>query len=654
MLVRSMEPMLISLVPVVQEEPEIVVHTPATEAGVDLRDHVGGDSEDDQHPPIHMEAAARGTVHEVQTAALGDPRVVVVVEDSPSSCYISYSATSFSFSSHQRTLFLPQKLLKKAWKGVGMGSCGSRLGSNPSRGRLDPPPKRRSKFSSFFTCGGSSSHAPLEREDYPTGILVKSAEHCDPVTNIVRSPLEESALICSTGTRFSSIDAETGIPAESSIVVSEVSAVEGGSRDVETSNCRKCLTENRELVSPQVSADYSCGQSCRDSSTSASTPLIELQYSDPVSVNLSTNEDAVRSDANNGASQICPESSILSPLELEDSHSHRIPVENQLGEATTVHNSGSPPASRASELETSHLLGGESILESMPSGLGFLVSNMERGRGDGSVLHVNLVNLSSNILSGGTADTSNREARRNSRRLFSDAFSRRSFRGIDNSPSIFLSVDDDDDTGFDNRWLLDFNGDFFYDRAPGGSGYLSSRIHRLNEQRRRSRLEIWGRLRGGNDENNRRTTVCPSGLHPDGTCSCDSHLRTDEPSARVSISRIVMLAEALFEVLHRQPAELSLSMVSPPAPESVVDSFLLRSHTKVNAAECGDAVEQCHICLAEYEEGDKIRVLPCQHEFHMSCVDKWLKEIHGVCPLCRRNVHRGGESSASSSQIPSL
>lgn len=44
----------------------------------------------------------------------------------------------------------------------------------------------------------------------------------------------------------------------------------------------------------------------------------------------------------------------------------------------------------------------------------------------------------------------------------------------------------------------------------------------------------------------------------------------------------------------------------------------------------------CVICLAEFEHGDELRVLPnCKHVFHKGCIDQWLplKSLH--CPLCR-------------------
>ncbi|CAK8568694.1 unnamed protein product [Lathyrus sativus] len=50
-----------------------------------------------------------------------------------------------------------------------------------------------------------------------------------------------------------------------------------------------------------------------------------------------------------------------------------------------------------------------------------------------------------------------------------------------------------------------------------------------------------------------------------------------------------------------------------------------------------DAV--CCICIANYENDDELRELPCLHLFHKDCVDKWLK-INALCPLCKREVGR--------------
>lgn len=51
--------------------------------------------------------------------------------------------------------------------------------------------------------------------------------------------------------------------------------------------------------------------------------------------------------------------------------------------------------------------------------------------------------------------------------------------------------------------------------------------------------------------------------------------------------------------------------------------------------------DQCPICLLEFEDGDDLRVLPCegQHRFHQACVDPWLLRISTSCPLCRKDFN---------------
>jgi hypothetical protein len=46
----------------------------------------------------------------------------------------------------------------------------------------------------------------------------------------------------------------------------------------------------------------------------------------------------------------------------------------------------------------------------------------------------------------------------------------------------------------------------------------------------------------------------------------------------------------------------------------------------------------CAICLDEFEDKEKVRVLPCRHEFHEKCLVPWLTERHSSCPLCKFDV----------------
>jgi hypothetical protein len=43
----------------------------------------------------------------------------------------------------------------------------------------------------------------------------------------------------------------------------------------------------------------------------------------------------------------------------------------------------------------------------------------------------------------------------------------------------------------------------------------------------------------------------------------------------------------------------------------------------------------CSICTDEFEIGQDQRVLPCDHRFHPACIDPWLLNVSGTCPLCR-------------------
>jgi len=46
---------------------------------------------------------------------------------------------------------------------------------------------------------------------------------------------------------------------------------------------------------------------------------------------------------------------------------------------------------------------------------------------------------------------------------------------------------------------------------------------------------------------------------------------------------------------------------------------------------------KCVVCISEYTNREKLRRLPCSHDFHAKCIDKWLKS-NKTCPVCRDEV----------------
>ncbi|KAF9574112.1 hypothetical protein EC968_007364 [Mortierella alpina] len=47
--------------------------------------------------------------------------------------------------------------------------------------------------------------------------------------------------------------------------------------------------------------------------------------------------------------------------------------------------------------------------------------------------------------------------------------------------------------------------------------------------------------------------------------------------------------------------------------------------------------EECAICLFDFEDGDELRHLYCDHFFHRTCVDRWLVK-NAFCPKCKRHI----------------
>lgn len=109
----------------------------------------------------------------------------------------------------------------------------------------------------------------------------------------------------------------------------------------------------------------------------------------------------------------------------------------------------------------------------------------------------------------------------------------------------------------------------------------------------------------------------------------------------VGICFVVMLGIMIFKCIQDRRRERR---------HRLPKSSLKKIPTKKFVAGMEAQHETCCICLDDYVPGDKLRILPCDHAYHVKCIDPWLLKNKRVCPQCRKKVFASGEVPPSDSE----
>lgn len=109
------------------------------------------------------------------------------------------------------------------------------------------------------------------------------------------------------------------------------------------------------------------------------------------------------------------------------------------------------------------------------------------------------------------------------------------------------------------------------------------------------------------------------------------------------------------EVKGEEECDLDWSWISVPNEVQIRDDddakATMNETSNVGNDDTTGATERCVICLDRFQDGDRLRVLPCKHLFHMGCIDKWLSGtfsyhdcVTSGCPTCKKTLKTDSES----------
>lgn len=95
------------------------------------------------------------------------------------------------------------------------------------------------------------------------------------------------------------------------------------------------------------------------------------------------------------------------------------------------------------------------------------------------------------------------------------------------------------------------------------------------------------------------------------------------------------------------PSGATTTRPAPSVTAGLKKKALSRIPVEVYGPKASVPATECAICLGDFADGEKVRVLPrCHHGFHVRCIDMWLA-THSSCPTCRDSLLEEGVTAAA-------
>eukprot|EP00931_Biecheleriopsis_adriatica_P006709 TRINITY_DN108072_c0_g1_i1.p1 TRINITY_DN108072_c0_g1~~TRINITY_DN108072_c0_g1_i1.p1 ORF type:complete len:337 (+),score=58.30 TRINITY_DN108072_c0_g1_i1:70-1080(+) len=123
-------------------------------------------------------------------------------------------------------------------------------------------------------------------------------------------------------------------------------------------------------------------------------------------------------------------------------------------------------------------------------------------------------------------------------------------------------------------------------------------------------------------------------MHTDSCPACPSITRLMAAVMMLSAARAIV-ALAIFKAFFWRETENAQE--APAVIGATCSQIRHIPMFRYKAADPQESDASCSICLGDFDDGALLRRLPCGHEFHRGCVDRWLKR-NKRCPLCMHAI----------------